>query len=306
MASKEWLSLRDTYQACAPKTVAGLMAKIMAAQPGLDLSGLDGTACLAAEPTEVDYEEVDAGGSAALWARPQGCATDRVIIYFHGGGFVSGSKDSHRKVGGHLGKAAGCLALIPDYRLAPQHPYPAQLEDARATYDWLLDQGLQPEQIAVAGDSAGGNIATALALSLHRDQRPVPGAVVAFSPWYDLEGRGVSYDGNATEDVAISRDLVHGFGPIFLGGRPPTDPLANPLYAELAGLPPVFLTYGSHETLKDSIELFAARARQAGVDVELRVGEEMQHAYQLMAGRIPEADAAIAEAGTWLRRRLGG
>lgn len=305
MASKEWSALRDVYVACAPKTVAELMARIMATNPGIDLRGLDGTSCLAAEPADVTYEEVEAAGSAAIWANPAQCATDRVVVYFHGGGFVSGSKDSHRKVGAHLAKAAGCRALIPDYRLAPQHTFPAQLDDARAVYEWLLGQGYQPARIAFAGDSAGGNIATAAALALRQDNRPLPGAVVAFSPWYDMEAKGDSFDSNAGTDAAISRELVQIYGPMFLGGHSPTDPLANPLYSDPAGLPPIFLTYGSHETLADSIELFAARARQAGVDVDVRVGEEMQHVYQLMAGRVPEADAGIAEAGTWLRERLG-
>lgn len=306
MTSKEWSALRDVYVACAPKTVAGLMARIMTTNPGIDLRGLDGTSGLAAEPAGVTYEEVDAAGLAAIWAKPEQCATDRVVVYFHGGGFVSGSKDSHRKVGAHLAKTAGCRALIPDYRLAPVHTFPAQLDDARAVYEWLLEQDYQPPKIGFAGDSAGGNIATGAALALRQDSRPLPGAIVAFSPWYDMEANGKSFDSNAETDAAISRELVQTYGPMFLGGHSPTDPLANPLYSDPAGLPPIFLTYGSHETLRDSIELFAARARQAGVDVDLRVGDEMQHVYQLMAGRVPEADAGIAEAGTWLRQKLGG
>ncbi|GAB3431785.1 alpha/beta hydrolase [Flindersiella endophytica] len=306
MVSKEWSALREMFVACAPKTVANLTATVMTANPEIDLRGLDGVYGLAAEPAEVTYEEVDAAGLPAIWANPVGCDTGRVLVYFHGGGFVSGSKETHRKLAAHLAKAAGCRALIPDYRLAPVHTFPAQLDDARAVSEWLLQEGFQAESIALAGDSAGGNIATATALAARRDGRPLPSAIVALSPWYDMEANGKTFDSNAATDTAISRELVQTFGPMFLGGHSPTDPLANPLYADPTGLPPIFLTYGSHETLQDSIELFAAQARQAGVDVVLRAGEDMQHAYQLMAGRVPEADASIAEAGAWLRAKLAG
>lgn len=300
MASREWSALRDAFVACAPKTVAGLMA----ASPGIDLRGIDGIYRLAAEPAGVTYEEGAAAGLPAIWANPAGCDTGQVLVYFHGGGFVSGSKDSHRKVAAHLARAAGCRALIPDYRLAPEHTFPAQIEDARAVYDWLLAQGYLPSKIAFAGDSSGANIATAAALALRRDNRPLPGAIVAFSPWYDMEASGKTFESNAAADVAISREIVLTYGPMFLGGHSPSDPLANPLYSDPAGLPPVFLTCGSDETLQDNAEQFATRARQAGVDVVLQVGDGMQHVYQLMAGRVPEADASIAEAGNWLRGKL--
>lgn len=303
MASKEWSAVRETFAACAPKSVAAVMTTVMTADPGIDLSGMDGIYRLAAEPAGVTYAEVTAAGSAAIWATPASADTGRALVYFHGGGFVSGSKETHRKIGAHLATAAGCPALIPDYRLAPEHTFPAQLDDALAVYDRLLAQGYQPAKIAFAGDSAGGNIATAAAIALREDGRPLPGGIVAFSPWYDMEANGETFESNAIDDLAISRELVHTFAPMFLGGRSPADPLANPLYADLAGLPPIFLTCGGHETLRDSIELFAQRARRAGVDVELHVAEGMQHAYQLTAGRVPEADAGIEQAGTWLREK---
>jgi acetyl esterase/lipase len=301
MPSQEWSALRDTYTACAPKTVAGLMA----ANPGIDPRTFEGPYCLAAEPADVSYTESTAAGLPAIWANPADADPEQVLVYFHGGGFVSGSKETHRKLAGHLASAAGCRALIPDYRLAPGHTFPAQLEDARAVFDWLIARGHQPSKIAFAGDSAGGNIATAAALALQRDHRPLPGAIVAFSPWYDMEATGKTYDSNAAADLAISRELVQAFGPMFLGGHSPADPLANPLYCDPAGLPPVFLTCGGDETLLDSAEYFAALARRAAVDVVLQVADGMPHAYQLMAGRVPEADASIAEAGTWLRGKLG-
>jgi epsilon-lactone hydrolase len=301
MPSKESSALRDRYKAFADR---------LAANPGIDIGcrhdPFEGISLLAAEPTDVTYDEVTTAGLSAIWANPVSCDTERVIVYFHGGGFISGSKESHRKVAAHLAKAAGGRALIPDYRLAPEHPFPSQLDDARASYDWLLTQGYQPSKIAFAGESAGGNIATAAALALKRANRPLPGAIVAFSPWYDMDANGGTLESNAATDAFFSREIIQSTAAMFLGGHSPTDPLANPLYSDPAGLPPILLTCGSHETLRDHAERFAALAERAGVDVILRVGDQMQHFYQCMAGRAPEADASIAEAGKWLRAKLGG
>jgi len=305
MPSEEWSALRETFAACAPKAVAATMAAVMAIDPEIDLGGAERFYGLTKEPTDVTYEEVTAAGLAAIWANPLGCDTERVLVYFHGGGFVSGSKDSYRKLAAHLAKAAGVRTLIPDYRLAPGNPFPAQLDDARSLYDWLLAQGYQPSKIALAGDSAGGNIATGAALALNRDGAALPRAVVAFSPWYDMEANGPTFESNAAVDMAISRQLVHNFAPMFLGGQSPADPLANPLYSDPAGLPPLLLTCGGDETLRDSMERFAALAEQSGVEVALHVADGMPHVYQLLAGRMPEADASIAEAGKWLRDKLG-
>jgi epsilon-lactone hydrolase len=304
MPSKEWSELRETFAACSPKAMAATTAAVMAINPEIDLGAADRFHGLAKEPADVTYEEVTAAGLPAIWANPLGYDTERVLVYFHGGGFVSGSKDSYRKIAAHLARAAGVRTLIPDYRLAPANPFPAQLQDARSLYDWLLAQGYQPSKIAFAGDSAGANIATGAALALHRDSRPLPRALVAFSPWYDMEANGPTFDSNAAVDVAISRQLVRTFAPMFLGGQSPADPLANPLYADPAGLPPLLLTCGGDETLRDSVERFAAMARQAGVEVALHIADGMPHVYQLLAGRMPEADASITEAGKWLREQL--
>jgi acetyl esterase/lipase len=305
MSSKEWSELRETFAACAPKSIAATTAAVMAINPEIDLGAADLFHGLTKEPTEVTYEEVTAAGLPAIWANPLGCDSERVLVYFHGGGFVSGSKDSYRKIAAHLAKAAGARTLIPDYRLAPMHPFPAQLEDARSLHDWLLARGHHPSKIAFAGDSAGGNIATGAALALNQAGAALPGAIVAFSPWYDMEATGPTFDSNATVDVAISRELVHTVAPVFLGGQSPADPLANPMYADPAGLPPLLLTCGGDETLRDSVERFAVLAEQAGVEVTLHVEDGMPHVYQLLAGRVPEADASIAEAGKWLREKLG-
>lgn len=304
MPSREWFELRETFGVCAPKAVAATTAAVMAVNPEIDLSAADRFYGLTKEPTDVTYEEVTAAGLPAIWANPLGCDAERVLVYFHGGGFVSGSKDSYRKVAAHLAKASGIRTLIADYRLAPVNPFPAQLEDARSLYAWLLAEGRQPSRIAFAGDSAGGNIATGAVLALNQDGAALPRAIVAFSPWYDMEANGPTFDSNADADVAISRQLVQTFAPMFLGGQSAADPLANPLYADLTGLPPLLLTCGGDETLLDGVERFAALAEQSGVEVVLHVADGMPHVYQLLAGRMPEADASIAEAGKWLREKL--
>jgi epsilon-lactone hydrolase len=258
-----------------------------------------------AEPEGVTYTEVDAGGVPSMWCTPLGCAEDRVIVYTHGGGYVVGSMHTHRKLAGHLAKAAGCRSLVIDYRRAPEFPHPAPVEDAVTVYRWLLDQGIQAGHIATCGDSAGGGLCTAMVLKARDVGLPLPAAIMPLSPWYDMEGKGASLDGNAAVDVLVQREILMGMAAAFLGESAPSDPLANPLYAELAGLPPVLIQVGGDETLLDDSHRFADRARAAGVDVTVEVHPEMQHVFHFMAGRAPEADEAVAQLGTWVRGHLG-
>jgi len=285
------------------------MSDRLAANPSMDLPALRGMLeelhVQAAEPTGVTYEEVEAGGRPAMLCSPQGADTDRVVLYFHGGGFVSNSMHSHRKLAAHLAKATGCAALVPDYRLAPEHPFPTQIEDAAAAYRWLLDRGFGHDHIAFAGDSAGGNLATALALKLRDEGAPLPAAIVGFSPWYDLESLEGTLDTNAATDAFVQRAVVQNMAALYLAGASPRHPLANPLAADPTGLPPIYLAVGDHETLQDNAERFADLAKNAGVEVTLEISPGMQHVYPFMAGRAPEADATIAEVAQWLRPRLG-
>ncbi len=284
------------------------MAERVAANPTMDLPTLrdvtDALSTRQREPTDVTYEEVDAAGRPALWVRPAGANGEQVVLYTHGGGYISHSMSTSRKLVGHLAKAAGAAALIPDYRLAPEHPFPAQLDDATGAYHWLLDRGVAPEAVAIAGESAGGNLAAGTAVKLRDEGHALPGALVLFSPWFDLLGELETFDSNAESDAFLSRQMSQLMAQMFLGETAATEPLANPLHADLTGLPPVFVTAGSEETLLASVRRFATRAERAGVDVTLRVADGMQHAFQWMAGRAPEADASIAEAGRFLRGRL--
>jgi monoterpene epsilon-lactone hydrolase len=295
-------------QAEALKTLYQSWVERMAANPEMGLPEMrdmfEEWHLATAEPEDVSYAEVDAGGIPALWCTPAASAQDRVIVYTHGGGYVVGSMHTHRKLAGHLARAAGCRALVIDYRRAPEFPHPAPVEDAVTAYRWLLDQGIEPGHIATCGDSAGGGLCTSMVLKARDEGLPVPAGIMPLSPWYDMEGKGASLDGNAAVDVLVQREILMGMAATFLGDGSPSDPLANPLYAELAGLPPVLIQVGGDETLLDDSHRFADRARAAGVDVTVEVYPEMQHVFHFLAGRAPEADEAMAQLGAWARDRL--
>ena len=297
-------------ESAAMRNVFSRMAARTAANPGMGLESmrdmLESMYALTAEPAGVTYEEIVAGTCPSLWCLPLCAAQDRVILYAHGGGFVGNSMHSHRKLAAHLARAAATRALVLDFRLAPEHPFPAQLEDAVTAYRWLVDQGFEPGRIATAGDSAGGNLAISLVLKLRDDGLPLPAAIVAMSPWLDMEASGRGFMLNAANDVFHSREAAAHLAATFLGdGGSPKDPLANPLYADPAGLPPVHMSYGGFETFRDDSERFAAIAGPAGVDVTLDLADGMQHDYMMMAGRAPEADQVIARISKWLRPKLG-
>lgn len=259
-----------------------------------------------AEPGGVDYIETDAGGVPAMWAAPKWCTEDRVLLCTHGGGYVTASMYTHRKVYGHVAKAIGCRALILHYRRAPEHLHPAQVEDAATAYRWLLDQGIRPEHIALIGDSAGGALAVTTLLRARELGLPMPAATMPLSPWVDMEITGDTFVSNREKDVLVQKEIVEGMASTVLGeGGNRKDPLANPLYADLKGLPPMYIQVGGDETLLDDSRRLAERARKAGVDVRLDVVPEMQHVFHFSAGHAPEADEAIRKLAEWVRPRLG-
>ena len=255
------------------------------------------------EPEDVTYRSDRLAGVEAIWALPIDADANKVILYTHGGGFAVGSAASHRKLAGHLAKALGTTAVVIDYRRAPEHPFPAQIEDATAVYRALLDEGYAPENIVTAGDSAGGNLAISTVLKLREDGTELPGAVVALSPWLDMEHSGDTLVSNAATDGLVSREILEGMSAMFLGqtGKP-DDPLTNPLYADYTGFPRLYVTAGSVETLLDNSTRLADRATAAGVDVTLSVVDGMQHVFPFLAGRAAEADTEIERIGAWYRR----
>ncbi len=259
-----------------------------------------------AEPGAVDYVETDAGGVPAMWITPKGAVQDRVILALHGGGFVTGSIYTHRKLFGHIAKAVGVRALALDYRRVPEHVHPAPVRDVVAAYRWLLDQGIDAEHMAFTGDSAGGGLVVT-AMLLARDQGlPLPAAGMPLSPWFDYEATGASQDTNANTDRLLNKEFGLVLAGMFLGeSGDPHDPYVNPLRGNLAGLPPMFLQVSDAETLLDDSRSFTEQARDAGVEVRLDVFPGQQHIFQMAAGRSPLADDAIRRLADWVRPRLG-
>ncbi|GAA1572552.1 alpha/beta hydrolase [Kribbella hippodromi] len=255
---------------------------------------------LTTEPDNVDYLRVP--GRPALWIAPHNAAQDRVLFCLHGGGFVGGSRYSHRKLYAHLARAVGARALLFDYPLAPAHVYPAQLDDAVDTYHWLLDQGIAAEHILFTGDSAGGGMSITTQLRARTDGLPLPAGAMPFSPWVDFEATGASYETNRDRDEFFHRDLVRGLAFMFLGrDNSPRDPYVNPLYGDLTGLGPMYIQTGGDEVLLDDARQLAEAAEKAGVAATLDVFPEMQHTFQMAAGRAPEADDAIQRMARWAR-----
>lgn len=266
---------------------------------------LDKCGDLARDPGGVDYLEVDAAGTPCLWAVPKGCNPDRVLLSLHGGGCVTGSRFSHRKLFAHLAKAVGCRALIVDYARAPEQQHPSQVNECVKVYQWLLDHHLKAEHIATVGDSAGGNLCTTVVLAARDKKLPLPAAVMPLSPWYDMEATAPSFETNAKVDHLITRDLSLNMSQLYLGAASPKDPLANPLHADYRGFPPTYIQVGGYETILDDALRVAERAKAAGVEVRCDVFPEMQHVFQFMAGKAPEADDAIQKLAAWVKPRLG-
>lgn len=260
---------------------------------------------LARDPGGVDYFDVDANGTPCLWAVPHGCREDRVLLALHGGGCVTGSRFSHRKLFAHVAKAVGCQALIVDYGRAPEHQHPSQVQECLKVYEWLLNRGIKPNHIATIGDSAGGNLCTTVVLAAKAKGLPLPAAVMPLSPWYDMEATAPSFERNAKLDRLISREMSLNMSQVFLGASSPTDPLANPLHADFTGYPPMYIQVGGYEAIMDDATRVAERAQQAGVDVRCDVWPEMQHVWHFMAGKAPEADEAIAALAAWVKPKLG-
>ena len=254
-------------------------------------------------PDGVTCTPVEAGGVSAEWSVAAGVDEAKVVLYVHGGGYVMGSAGSHRDVTGRLSKAAGARVLSLNYRLAPEHPFPAPVDDAVAAYRWLLAQGISPGNIAVAGDSAGGGLAIATLLALRDAGEPLPAAGIGISPWVDMEGTGESMTTRAAVDPVVQKEGLLGMAKLYLGDADPKNPLAAPLHADLAGLPPLLLQVGDAETLLDDSTRLAEKARAAGVDVTLKVWDEMPHVWHLFAPILPEGRQAIDEIGSFFQAR---
>lgn len=302
MASKESQELEKLYRSWTAE---------MATNPDMDLPEIrrlfSHWGDVTADPKEVDYIETKAEGIPIMWAIPHGAAADRVLLCSHGGGYVVGSIYSHRKLFGHIAKAVGCHALIVDYRLAPEHPHPAPVDDMATIYKWLIiEKGIDPSKIALTGDSAGGALALTTIVRIQELGLPLPAATMPMSPWAGYDVSGQTYDSNKDRDALVSRDTTNLMGPMFIGSSGnPKDPTANPLYIDYSGFPPIYLQVGDAETLLDDSRRIAEKSKKAGVDVKIDIFPEMQHVFQFLAGSAPEADDAIHRMSVWVRPKLG-
>lgn len=245
---------------------------------------------------------VDAGGVPAEWVRMPGVEEDRAVLYLHGGGYVIGSPNTHRSLCARTAAASGARVLCIDYRLAPEHPFPAAVDDAVAAYRFLLAEGLSPNRIVIAGDSAGGGLTLATLLSLRDGGDPLPAAGVCLSPWADLEGVGDSYSDPDVNDPMIEMEGLREFGKYYAGSEL-RNPLAAPLYADYAGLPPLQIFVGTREKLlSDSIRI-AETAKAAGVDVSLIVEEGLVHVWPMFGDGVPEAVETVNSIGAFVREK---
>lgn len=252
-------------------------------------------------PRDVRCEMTMLGGVAAqrlTAANADGCA----VLYLHGGAYCAGSPETHRNLASHLAHAAGCTVYTLDYRLAPEHPFPAGLDDALAAYCALLAQDRVPTQLAIAGDSAGGGLTLALAQRIRDEKLPLPAALYLLSPWVDLTFTGETLMTRAAVDPMVTEAWIRAGAAHYVGTNDPANPLISPLFADCGGLPPMLIQVGSDEILNSDAERLAARAKAAGVDVQLSVHPGLWHVFQVFAGMLPPATTAVRVAGEYLRR----
>ncbi|MFI5397472.1 MAG: alpha/beta hydrolase [Candidatus Binatia bacterium] len=295
MASQELGMIIDMLKARAPEadvSVADMRA------------GIEALTSIAVLPDDVTVEPAHAGGVPAAWVAAPGAHREHVILYLHGGGYVMGSIKSHCELAARLSRAAAARVLLIEYRLAPEHPHPAAVEDATAAYRWLLGIGIAPSRIIIAGDSAGGGLTVATLVALRDAGQTLPAAGVCLSPWVDLEGVGDSMTTKAAVDPMVQAGDLRKMAAMYLGGKQPRTPLAAPLYAELSGLPPLLIQVGTAETLLDDSTRLAERARKAGVAVTLETWEDMIHVWQAFASLLPEGQQAIERIGAFIKARI--
>lgn len=257
-------------------------------------------------PGDIRVEPTRANGVPAEWTEAPGADAARVLLYLHGGGYVAGSLTSHRPMVAEAGRQAGLRTLALDYRLAPEHPFPAALEDAVAGYRHLLEQGFAPARIAVGGDSAGGGLAAALLVALRDQGLPLPGCAWLISPWVDLESSFPSMASKAAADPMVQKPYLLEIAPMYHGATSARTPLVSPIHADLHGLPPLLLQVGSAETLLDEDVAFAGRAGAADVAVTLEIWPEMIHVWHLFHPQLAAGRRAIAAAGQFIRAQLAG
>lgn len=259
------------------------------------------------EAMPVTVEPLTANGVNAAWIGAPGADPAKVAIYFHGGGFRLGSLRSHRDLMARISATSGCRVLGVEYRLAPEHRFPAAHDDALAVYDWVLDQGFAARDVALLGDSAGGCLALGTALALRDAAQPMPAAIATMSAWTDLSASRASYETHAARDPIHQRPMILAVARNYLGPDvDPSDPRVSPLFADLDGLPPLLMQVGGRETVLDDTRDFARKAERSGCAVTLEIWDDMIHVFQQFPDDLPEAGLALSSLGGFLRGSLGG
>ncbi|WP_421863838.1 alpha/beta hydrolase [Parvibaculum sp.] len=264
---------------------------------------MDGNANQFPVPAGVTVTKADLGGLAAEWNVPDGTESAPVLLYFHGGGYVQGSSASHRHLTSRLALAANARVLSVDYALAPEAPFPAAVMDGVKAYRWLIASGVQPNEIAFGGDSAGGGLTMAALLAVRDEGLPMPAAAIAISPWTDLTCDTGTYSSRAEADPMIQQAGIKSIAGLYLNGADPRHPLASPNHADLAGLPPLLIHVGNDEVLLDDARDLHQRARSAGVEAEIEEWEDMIHVWHAFYQLLPQGERAIERLGGYLSQR---
>ncbi|MHA1912823.1 MAG: alpha/beta hydrolase [Promethearchaeota archaeon] len=256
-------------------------------------------------PKDAKCEPVSAGGVPAEWISVPESINDKVMLYFHGGGYVAGSINSHREYCVRLARASKTRVLIIDYRLAPEHPFPAALEDAIKAYQWLItSEGITPKHIVIAGESAGGGLTVATLLKLRDDKIKLPTAGISLSPFMDLAVTGDSIKTKVEVDPLTTQEMLELDAKLYLAGEDARNPLASPLYADLKGLPPLYIQVGTAELLLDDSIRFVDAAKAAGVNVKFEIWDDMIHMFQMFAAMAPEGQDAINKIGEFVLKSM--
>jgi len=257
------------------------------------------------EPPEgVTLEKVDDGAVKGEWHKSDNAESGNLIFYLHGGGYIFGSPKSHRALTFALGRASKANVFSLNYRLAPEHPFPAAVDDALAAYRWLLDQGRDPARIVVGGDSAGGGLALALLLSIRDHGLPLPSGAVLYSPWTDLAATGPSLSFNEKSDVMFKKIYIEEGAKKYLAGANPEAPLASPHYADLVGLPPTLTFASDKEILYSDAVRLNERLAAAGVETEFVVEKGLAHVWPVFVGKLPEAERSVHQSADFIKQRF--
>jgi acetyl esterase/lipase len=256
------------------------------------------------QPEDIRWEAIEANGVPCEWNIPSDAEPGRRIVYYHGGGYAIGSVQGHRGLCSHVARATRAHVLSVDYRMAPEDPFPAAVEDAVAAYRFVIGQGADPARVALAGDSAGGGLAIAALVALREAGDRLPGAGNGLSPWVDMTLSNASIEAVAPKDPMLSPEILRTFRDAYLAGGDPKSPTASPLFADLSGLPPLLIQAGRAEILIGENEDFVGRAKAAGVDVTFEAWDDMIHVWQTFADMLPEGREAIADIGRFVEARL--